>query len=73
MPDRAIGLRPRIISARNGKNLQQLLDVKQLNSDLETSAGIAARPADTGVLKKPKTLDCPGALSENPDFKQEPA
>ena len=60
MLDRVIGLRPLIISVGNDKNLQQLLDVKQLNSDLETLAGIAARLADAGVLKKPKTLDCPG-------------
>jgi hypothetical protein len=73
MLDRVTGLGPLIINARNDKNLQQLLDVKQLNSDLEASAGIAAQLADTGVLKKPKTLDCSGALSENPDFKQEPA
>jgi hypothetical protein len=73
MLDRVTGLGPLIINARNDKNLQQLLDVKQLNSDLEASAGIAAQLADTGVLKKPKTLDCSGALSKNPDFKQEPA
>ena len=60
------------IIVRNDKNLQQLLDVKQLNSDLEASAGIAAQLADTGVLKKPKTLDCSGPHGE-PGFKQEPA
>jgi hypothetical protein len=60
MLDRVTGLGPLIINARNDKNLQQLLDVKQLNSDLEASAGIAAQLADTACSRSRRHWTAPG-------------
>jgi hypothetical protein len=53
--------------------LRQLLDVKQLNSDLEDfgrDRGTAGQPCRA---QEAEDIGLPRALLENPDFKQEPA